>query len=75
MVESEPTLFFIFVYYLAPIANSRCSLAYAEMRLILARIVFNFDMRLADPNDNWLDQKVYMLWDKPDLNVILTPVQ
>lgn len=56
-------------------ANSHSSLAYAEMRLVLARLVFNFDMRLADPNSKWLDQKVYILWDKPELNVVLTPVR
>lgn len=52
------------------------SLAYAEMRLILARILFNFDMELVNPNANWIDnQKVYTLWSKSELNVYLTPVQ
>ena len=51
------------------------SLAYAEMRLILARILFNFDLELADPNLKWMDQKVFTLWSKPELNVYLTPVR
>ncbi len=51
------------------------SLAYAEMRLILAKILFNFDLELADPNLKWMDQKVYTLWSKPELNVYLTPVR
>ncbi|KAI1494340.1 cytochrome P450 [Biscogniauxia mediterranea] len=51
------------------------NLAYAEMRLILARVLFNFDLRLADDSKDWLkDQKVYGVWDKPDLHVYLTPV-
>lgn len=51
------------------------NLAYAEMRLILARILWAFDLRLADDSRDWLrDQKVYTLWDKPALNVYLTPV-
>ncbi|RYP06150.1 hypothetical protein DL764_003326 [Monosporascus ibericus] len=51
------------------------NLAYAEMRLILAKIVWNFDMVLEDDSRAWLkDQKSYILWDKPPLNVRLTPV-
>ncbi|RYO89206.1 hypothetical protein DL766_003612 [Monosporascus sp. MC13-8B] len=51
------------------------NLAYAEMRLILAKIVWNFDMVLEDDSRDWLeDQKSYVLWDKPSLNVRLTPV-
>lgn len=51
------------------------SLAYAEMRLILARVVFNFDMRIADESRNWIDQRVYNLWKKGPLSVYLTPVR
>jgi cytochrome P450 len=51
------------------------SLAYAEMRLILARILFNFNLALADGSENWVDrQKIFILWDKPPLPVYLTPV-
>lgn len=51
------------------------SLAYAEMRLILAKIVYNFDLEIADDSRRWLaDQKVFVLWDKPPLNIRLTRV-
>ncbi|KAI1131198.1 cytochrome P450 [Nemania abortiva] len=51
------------------------NLAYAEMRLILARLVYNFDMTLADDSRNWLEgQKAFNVWDKPALNVHLKPV-
>ncbi|KAK8051841.1 cytochrome P450 [Apiospora rasikravindrae] len=51
------------------------NLAYAEMRLILAKIVFNFDLQLADDSKEWLGrQNVYFLWEKPALHVHLTPV-
>ncbi|KAI8633029.1 putative cytochrome P450 monooxygenase [Xylariaceae sp. FL1651] len=51
------------------------NLAYAEMRLILAKIVFNFDMSLADDSRHWLrGQRAYTVWDKPALNVHLKPV-
>lgn len=49
------------------------SLAYAEMRLILAKVLFNFDMELADKGVDWITQKAYLLWDKPPLEVYLTP--
>ncbi|KAK6544718.1 hypothetical protein TWF694_001404 [Orbilia ellipsospora] len=49
------------------------NLAYAEMRLILARILFSFDMRIAPESVGWLDgQKAYTFWEKPDLNVYLS---
>ncbi|KAI1476985.1 putative cytochrome P450, partial [Daldinia eschscholtzii] len=50
------------------------NLAYAEMRLILTRIIYNFDMRIDDDCRNWIDQPVYTLWYKPALNVYLKPV-
>lgn len=51
------------------------NLANAEMRTIMARLVWNFDMELVNPEDNWLDQKGFFLWTKPPLNVNLTPVE
>ncbi|RYO92945.1 hypothetical protein DL766_010411 [Monosporascus sp. MC13-8B] len=52
------------------------NLAYAEMRLILAKIIFNFDLRLADESRNWLkDQKAFTVWLKSPLPVYLTPAQ
>lgn len=50
------------------------SLAYIEMRLILARVLWNFDLRLADDSKDWLGrQKIYLLWEKIPLNMYLTP--
>ncbi|KAJ4401885.1 hypothetical protein N0V85_005420 [Neurospora sp. IMI 360204] len=51
------------------------NLAIAEMRLILAKVVYNFDMQLANPGKDWLDQQIFTLWDKPALPVCLTPVE
>lgn len=52
-----------------------CSLAYAEVKLILARILYNFDMELVDPDRDWMDQKAFFIWTKPPLNIYLTPVR
>ncbi|PYI24805.1 cytochrome P450 [Aspergillus violaceofuscus CBS 115571] len=49
------------------------NLAYVEMRIILARMIFNFDMELEDPESDWLDQECHLLWDKSALMVRLKP--
>ncbi|OJD30274.1 cytochrome p450 [Diplodia corticola] len=51
------------------------NLAYVEMRLILAKILWNFDVELADGMESWLDQKIYLVWEKPSLMVKLKPVK
>ena len=49
------------------------SLAYVEMRLILARMIFNFDMELDKPEQDWMDQQDYFIWIKPKLMIKLKP--
>lgn len=49
------------------------SLAYSEMRLILALIIFNFDMKIADESRDWIIQKNFLMWQKGPLKVYLTP--
>jgi len=50
------------------------SLAYAEMRLILARILYDFDLRLDDSSKGWIQrQKSFSLWKRLPLNVYFTP--
>ncbi|KAL3494005.1 cytochrome P450 monooxygenase [Aspergillus germanicus] len=48
------------------------NLAYSEMRLILALIIFNFDMELADESVDWIQQRNYLMWRKGPLKVYLT---
>jgi hypothetical protein len=46
------------------------------MRLILAKVLFEFDMELVEQSKNWMaDQKVYGLWKKPALKIKLQRVQ
>ena len=49
------------------------NLAYAEMRLILAKVLYNFDLDLDVKTGPWMDQKVYTLWEKKPLWVKLKP--
>ncbi|CCF36308.1 cytochrome P450 monooxygenase [Colletotrichum higginsianum] len=50
------------------------NLAYAEMRMILARIVWNFDLRPTNESLTWMERnEAFNLWEKPALNVHLTP--
>ena len=45
-------------------------MAYAEMRLILAHVVWKFDFELVDNSDDWFKtQKTYLAWEKPPLMV------
>ncbi|KAL7619408.1 hypothetical protein AAE478_009947 [Parahypoxylon ruwenzoriense] len=47
------------------------NLAWAEMRIILAEILWNFDLLRVEPNSkNWIGkQKIFFLWEKPLLNI------
>lgn len=51
------------------------SLAYAEMRLVLVRVLWNFDLKLDPESVNWTDQKTYFLWEKKPLKVQLFPIR
>lgn len=46
------------------------NLAFSEMRQILARVLWNFDLELVDGvNIHWEKQKIYTVWDKGPLSV------
>ncbi|KAI0173211.1 isotrichodermin C-15 hydroxylase [Hypoxylon sp. FL1284] len=55
------------------------NLALIEMRIVLAHMIFNFDMeRSSDPNSHdWArkQKNLFIVWDKKPLNVKLIPVQ
>lgn len=44
------------------------------MRLILARLLWNFDLELMPESRGWRQQKIFTLWEKGAMNVKLTPV-
>ena len=46
------------------------NLAYHEMRLIMARVLFNFDLALQPECVGWAEsQRTFALWEKPPLLV------
>jgi hypothetical protein len=51
--------------------NAFYRLAMAEMRLVLARVLWEFDFELLPESNNWFDQKSYFLWEKKPLMVKL----
>ncbi|GME27350.1 Cytochrome P450 [Neofusicoccum parvum] len=51
------------------------NLAYAEMRAILAKVLFRFDLELVDKKTDWFDQRVFTLWEKSPLMARLTEVR
>lgn len=42
------------------------NMAWHEMRLLLAKVLFNFDIE-SDVGPNWADQDVYVIWDRKPL--------
>ncbi|ERF75985.1 hypothetical protein EPUS_01351 [Endocarpon pusillum Z07020] len=48
------------------------NLAYAEMRLVLAKLALDFDFRLQPESETWIVQKLFTFWEKPPLMVKVT---
>lgn len=44
------------------------------MRLILAKLLWNYDLELCPETGDWAEQKVFILWEKRPLFVELKPV-
>ena len=51
------------------------SLALLELRLLLAKTLWHYDVEVLPESDKWLNQKAYLAWEKPPLMARLTPVQ
>lgn len=51
------------------------SFAYNEMRVILARLLWNFDLVLEAESEAWNEQKTFTLWEKGKLMCTLMDVR
>lgn len=49
-------------------------MAYHEMRLIGANVFYHFDIELCPESEDWVDQGIYVLWEKKPLMCKLRPV-
>lgn len=54
-------------------ADNNNSLAYLEMRLLIARLFWRFDLELQPESATWNKQKSYLLWEKPAMFVKILP--
>lgn len=61
-------------FLLGPRACLGINLAYMELRIILARIVWQFDLELSRDLDWDAEQKFALLWMKPELMIRFKPV-
>ena len=60
------------------VANTDCiisRLAWVEMKMVLAKVLWNFDLELAEKmkEGDWTDQKVYLLNEKMPMYVKMRP--
>ena len=60
------------------VANTDCKtlrLAWVEMKMVLAKVLWNFDLELAEKmkEGDWTDQKVYLLNQKMPMYVKMRP--
>ncbi|KAI1505692.1 isotrichodermin C-15 hydroxylase [Biscogniauxia marginata] len=50
------------------------TLALAEIRVVLANILWHFDLELLPESEGWMEeQKIFFLWEKPSLKLKLIP--
>jgi hypothetical protein len=50
-------------------------MAKGEIRLVLCKLLWNFNFAIMPESANWIDQKVYILWQRPPLMMKLTPAK
>lgn len=43
------------------------NMAWHEMRLLAAKLLFSFDVEVCEESKDWSNQKVYALWEKKPL--------
>ncbi|KAL8837304.1 MAG: hypothetical protein Q9170_002561 [Blastenia crenularia] len=51
------------------------NIAMAEMRLVMARLLWSFDVEAVLRDEEWMDQPTYLLWEKKPLPIKIIPVR
>ena len=55
---------------------TQSSFAYMEINLLLAKMLWKYDLELVNNNVDWLNEgKVYVMWWKPELIIRFHPRQ
>jgi cytochrome P450 len=49
------------------------NMAMHEMRLVLARVFFRFDLEVCEESRGWTEQRAFVLWEKKPLFCRLRP--
>ncbi|KAL1598982.1 hypothetical protein SLS60_008128 [Paraconiothyrium brasiliense] len=61
-------------FSLGPRACLGINLAYMELRVILAKMVWTYEWEMVDKNIDWVqDNKMYLLWKKPEMKMRFHP--
>jgi hypothetical protein len=57
-----------------PYADFECSLAWIEMRTIVAKVIYAHDLEWLNPSMDWhRDSQMHIAWHKPQLIVKVIP--
>ncbi|KAE8398257.1 benzoate 4-monooxygenase cytochrome P450 [Aspergillus pseudonomiae] len=51
------------------------NIAYAEVRIVLAKLLWHFDIILDPQCEKWDTQKSYSVWERPPLLITITPIR
>ncbi|KAL3425116.1 cytochrome P450 ClCP1 [Phlyctema vagabunda] len=51
------------------------NLAIVEMRLVLSRLIYRYDLEIEPGHQDWDNQRTWLLWEKGPLRVKLTPAK
>lgn len=58
------------------VADPYCRIAYMEMRVLMAKMLYNFSFEMADPNEDWAStKKAYSAWNNSGLRLRLKPLE
>lgn len=57
------------------LTNTTRSIAYMEMRVLMAKFLYNFTFELANPNEDWVStKKAFGAWDNGGLKLRLKKI-